>query len=370
MRKMRVVLGLVLAAVLLLGFQAYAFAAEFQDIEDHDYEASIINMSARGFVGGYDDGTFRPDNFLQRQQFAKMAVLTLGYEVTAEDVSTFPDTPAPYDPVNNPLYPGSYVAVAAANEIIKGYTNGNFGFTDYVTRQQAISIIVRAAGEVLAEAPDDWAGDLDYSNEFHGANVKKAEYNGLLAGIVDLATWDLTANATRGEAAELLSQLYYRTGQILKLGDAEGTKIAYTMDELKALPATEGYGGTKNKVGTIVAPKLYKGVAIKDLMAEVGGGVTIKAIATDGYEIEYTADEINGILTMFDPATGEEKTEINGELTMILAYEVDGQPLPSYQGALRIAFVSPEADQLTTSSKWASQIIGIVVQAAEEAPEE
>lgn len=196
---------------------------------------------------------------MQRQQFAKMAVLTLGYEVTAANVSQFPDTPAPYDPVNNPLYPGSYVAVAAANQIIGGYTNGNFGFTDNVTRQQAISIAVRAAGDALADAPDSYVGVLNYSDAHHGANLKKAEYNGMLAGIVDLATWDPTQNATRGEAAEILSQLFYRTGKILKITGTTGT-VELSMAELKAMTATEGYGGYRSsKTGNITGPQLYKG---------------------------------------------------------------------------------------------------------------
>ena len=264
MKKVRLIIGLLLALVLFLAMTVPALAVEFEDIDDTDFEASIVYLSARGIVGGYvAEGStaenplwdFRPDNPLQRQQFAKMAVLTMGLEVTAEDKSLFPDTPAPYDPVNNPLYPGSYVAVAAEQGLIRGYTNGSFGFYDNVTRQQAISIVVRAAGDALDAVPDGYEGELDYSNPYHGANIKKAEHNGLLAGIPDLATWDLTSNATRGEAAELLAQLYYRVGPILKLGTAEaGTIAEYTLAELKALGAVEGYGGTKNRLGTIVRP--------------------------------------------------------------------------------------------------------------------
>ena len=229
MRRIRLVLGLLVAVVLVLAMAVPALtAAEFTDIDGHPYEASILNIATRGFAGGYADGTFRPDDPLLRQQFAKMAVLTLGYEVTAADQSTFKDTPDPYDPVNNPLYPGSYAAVAAAEDIMHGYLNGNFGFTDNVTRQQAISVAVRAAGDALAEPPADYTGVLDYSNPFHGANIKKAEYNGLLAGIVDLASWDTTKNATRGEAAEILWQLFDRVGKadvVLTNG------VVYTVDE-------------------------------------------------------------------------------------------------------------------------------------------
>ncbi len=229
MRRMRVVLGPLVTVVLVLAMAVPALtAAEFTDIDGHPYEASILNIATRGFAGGYADGTFRPDNPLLRQQFAKMADLTLGYEVTAADQSTFKDTPDPYDPVNDPLYPGSYAAVAAAKGIMHGYLNGDFGFADNVTRQQAISVAVRAAGDALAEPPADYAGVLDYSNPFHGANIKKAEYNGMLAGIPDLATWDTTQNATRGEAAEILSQLFNKTGEadlVLTNG------VVYTVDE-------------------------------------------------------------------------------------------------------------------------------------------
>ena len=358
--KKRVVWGVALVVVLVLGLAGWAFAAGFTDIDSSPYKASINNMTSRAFVGGYADNTFRPDNPLQRQQFAKMAALTLGYQVTAANVSTFSDTPAAYDPANNPLYPGSYVAVAAANHILQGYTNGAFGFTDLVTRQQVISVAVRAAGAALTDAPADYKGVLDYSNANHGANVKKAEYNGLLAGISDLATWDLTANATRAEAAEILSQVFYRTGKILKVAGPTGTR-EFTMAELKALTATEGYGGTKNKAGVIKAPKLYKGVAIKDLLALVGG-TSVSAIAADGYKATYSVDEVNGTIAMSDPTTGDEKTTISGVVTMIVAYAVEGAPLASSDGALKIAFVSTTADQVTAGSKWATQVVEIQAQ--------
>jgi hypothetical protein len=362
MRKMRIVLGLLAVAILVLGVAGPASAAmQFTDIKDHNYEASITNLASRDFIGGYADNTFRPDNPLQRQQFAKMAVLTLGLPVTAANVSQFPDTPAPSDPVTNPLYPGSYVAVAAANSIIQGYANGNFGFYDNVTRQQVITMVVRAAGAALTEAPADYAGVLSYTDPNHGANIKKAEYNGMLAGIADLTTWDLTANATRGEAAELLSQLFYRTGKLVKITGSTGT-VELSMAELKAMTATEGFGGTKNKVGTVTAPKLYKGVAIKDLMALVGGGTTVKVVATDGYESSFTADEVNGVVTMYNPATGEPVTTIVGTVTMILCYSVDGAPLLSSDGALRIGLVSQTADQVTDAKKWARSVASITVQ--------
>jgi thiosulfate/3-mercaptopyruvate sulfurtransferase len=207
MMRRRIFVALMLAVALVFAIGAPASAVEFTDTAGSPFEDSIELLAERAIVGGYSDGTFRPDNVLQRQQFAKMAVLTMGYEVTLNDVSSFPDTPAPFDPVNNPLYPGSYVAVAAENEIILGKTDGTFDFYGNVTRQQAITIVVRAAGETLAEPDAGYQGDLSYQDPDHGANIKKAEFNGLLEGIPNLASWNPAAPATRGEAAELLAQL-------------------------------------------------------------------------------------------------------------------------------------------------------------------
>ena len=207
-------LSLLIASVLVLMIALPASAASmFNDTGSCPYKASIDSLASRGIVGGYDDGSFRPDNLLMRQQYAKMAVLTMAYDVTIADVSSFTDTPAASP--SNPLYPGSYVAVAAKNHVIAGYPDNTFRFDDKVTRQQTITIIVRAAGSALTEPPADYHGVLDYSDPTHGQNVKKAEYNGLLDGIAGLASWDTSENATRGEAAQLLSQLLSKTTQTL-----------------------------------------------------------------------------------------------------------------------------------------------------------
>ena len=124
MRVKRTILGLILLAVLVLLVAAPAYATPaFTDISSSPYQTSINHLASLGMIGGYDDNTFRPSNPLQRQQFAKMAALTMGFTVTTADVSTFSDTPAAA--ANDPLYPGSYVAVASKNHIIEGYPSDN-----------------------------------------------------------------------------------------------------------------------------------------------------------------------------------------------------------------------------------------------------
>jgi hypothetical protein len=363
-KQKRVLLSLLVAVVLVLAIALPASAAsQFTDIADSPYKAAIESLASMGVVGGYDDGTFRPDNPLMRQQFAKMAVLGMGYPVSAEDVSTFTDTPEPSP--TNPLYPGSYVAVAAENSIIAGYSDNTFRFYNDVTRQQAITIIVRAAGSALADPPPGYQGVLDYSDPDHGQNIRKAEYNGLLEGIVDLASWDTTGNATRGETAQLVSQLLTKAFALRVTGPS-GTEL-FTMSEVQALESAQGFGGTKNKVGTIVGPNLYQGVAVLDLLGVVGGipaGSGLKVVASDGYVASFNYEQVHdGGFAMFDPATGDPTTTITGALQMIVAYAKDGSPIAAGDGPLRIAIVSPEADQVTGSGSWAKMVARLEVTA-------
>ena len=135
------------------------------------------------------------------------------------------------------------------------------------------------------------------------------------------------------------------------------------MEELKALPATEGYAGIKSSTGKITPPVTIKGVALKDLAEFIGGmdeTTGFNVVAEDGYSITFSYDQIqNGSFIAYDPATGDElKNPV--ELTAILAYEVDGKPFdPKQDGTLRLAIVSPELNQVTDghwSVKWVNKL--------------
>ncbi len=69
-------------------------------------------------------------------------------------------------------------------------------------------MVVRAGGADLEAPPAGWVGVLNYSDATHGANIRKAEFNHLLDGLVGLSySWNAYANASRGECAQLLYNL-------------------------------------------------------------------------------------------------------------------------------------------------------------------
>ena len=149
---------------------------------------------------------------------------------------------------------------------------------------------------------------------------------------------------------------------VLEVIGLDGTK-AYTLDEIKELPTTEGYAGIKSSTGRITPPVLVKGVSLEDLFAGVGGlpdGMAIGIAAKDGYEMTMSVEQCRaGDFITYDMVTGEEKT-IAEPLTVVVAYEYDGKPIdPQSDGPLRLAIVSPEQNQVTDghwSVKWVTKV--------------
>ena len=136
----------------------------------------------------------------------------------------------------------------------------------------------------------------------------------------------------------------------------------FSLAELQALPATEGYGGIKSSTGKITPPIKFKGVALKDLAKMAGMDATsgLNIVAEDGYSITFSFDQImNGTFITYDPARGDElKTPI--PLTAMVAYEMDGKPLDLKQeGTLRLAIVSDKLNQVTDGHwavKWVNKL--------------
>ena len=146
-----------------------------------------------------------------RQQFAKMIVKTLNLPVSENDISPFTDVMTDMGSTD-PLYPDHYVAVCAANGITQGRTADTFAPYDNMTRQQLITMIVRAAN--LTDIPPYYEppfGPGQFYPEEHYQSARKAAYVGLLNKIEGVGPdFDFFASATRGEVAGMLYNLLNR----------------------------------------------------------------------------------------------------------------------------------------------------------------
>lgn len=147
---------------------------------------------------------------------------------------------------------------------------------------------------------------------------------------------------------------------VLRVVGPSGTE-GLSMADLKAMPSAEGWGGWKNQLGNITSPTRWKGVPVSAFVALAGGAGPVIVVASDGYQQTLSGAQLNGAVSMYDPATGDTITSSDGGLQVIVAYSQDGAPIGSDYGPLRIAFVSSGQDQVTDGSNWVKWVVELRV---------
>ena len=137
---------------------------------------------------------------------------------------------------------------------------------------------------------------------------------------------------------------------------------SYTMEELKAMPATEWVGYMRHNDGRIEGPIHAKGVTVLDLCNAIGGINTTEAAqatAPDGFvDLPYKSIVESNFKT-YDATTGEECP--HGAVIALLAYEQDSQPLDKSSGPLRIMILAGE-NVATHGYLWMKKITKIDIQ--------
>lgn len=125
-----------IAAVLSLLISGSAFA--FSDVsEDHPNATAINYLTDLNVLGGYPDGTFKPDNPINRVEILK--ILLLGNNVTPID--HFGDLD--YNDTDGAQWYASYLATAGDMDIVSGYPDGTYKPLQTVNLVEALKMIYK-----------------------------------------------------------------------------------------------------------------------------------------------------------------------------------------------------------------------------------
>ncbi len=194
----------------------------FSDVPpDHRFRVAIETLYRAGIVGGFPDGTFRPDDSVTRAQMSKMLVLLLGIHTPEPDpVPPFTDLPPRSgDPALD------YISEATRAGITEGFDDGTFRPDDTVTRIQLTRMIVRASQAWLsAPGPGYSAGFADVAPADQSF-VDWAFYNDLVDGKAP-GRFDPWSTATRGHAGRILYGVWQRMNGGVPVPANEPTGIA------------------------------------------------------------------------------------------------------------------------------------------------
>ncbi len=180
---------IVLLIALLMLFATTCFAS---DVPDEEYIAKfLINI---GVINGYDDGKLHLENEITREEFSKIIVLASTFK---DDVDLF-SLSSPFPDVTKERWSAPYVKVAAINNILKGYPDGNFKPINNITVEEASVIALRILNYTSNDYGISWpysqlsfAKDkhiLDNVNKKAGQNISRKDainivYNTLCSNI-------------------------------------------------------------------------------------------------------------------------------------------------------------------------------------------
>lgn len=128
---------------------------DFSDVSaDKWYNNAVSTLCNMGVIGGYADGTFRPDAPISRAEFAKIAVSFTQNNGSAV-YNYFTD-------VKTTDWFAPYVTAAKDGGLIEGYSDGSFKPESKITRAEACAIVNRTLGRKPSKAHMKISGRIDW----------------------------------------------------------------------------------------------------------------------------------------------------------------------------------------------------------------
>ncbi|MEG6615151.1 S8 family serine peptidase [Peptococcaceae bacterium 1198_IL3148] len=176
----------------------------YPDTKGHWAEQVITSMSNQKVIGGFGDGTFRPDQTVTRAQFASMLVRALKLVDEPGEAKTFRDV------ANGAWYQGAVGAAVKAGLVV-GYTEHTFGPNDPITREQMTVMIARvvSGGHIPYSSEDralDIYRDLDQISLWAQPSIAYMVDKGVISGRA-ANVFAPQGTATRAEAVAVIQRM-------------------------------------------------------------------------------------------------------------------------------------------------------------------
>ncbi len=184
----------------------------FKDVEKHWAKQAIDDMGSRLIVSGVLDGNFNPEGSITRAEFAAVVVNALGLRHTDSRNNSFVD-------VSSQAWYHDAVSIAAAYGLMAGSGKGEFRPDDWITREQALTVIAKAM-EITGLKPEanpeeyqkilarftDWSKVASWA----GKGVASCVDTGIVSG-KDAGMLVPKADITRAEACVIIRNLLQKS---------------------------------------------------------------------------------------------------------------------------------------------------------------
>ena len=177
----------------------------FDDIAGVDWAQKAINaLAEKKIVSGDGKGSFRPNDFVTREEFVKMLVLTLEISASSAEEN--------FDDISASDWCQPYVAAAIAKGIVNGIDDSTFGKGRVITREEMATMTYRAVsamGIMLGGADKEDFADTDSISDWAKESCIKMQEAGIINGMGS-NIFAPKENVTRAQAAKILFEVLSR----------------------------------------------------------------------------------------------------------------------------------------------------------------
>ncbi len=190
-----------LLVVIITMLSCSVLAASFSDLaSDHWAYKPISDMTAKGILNGYPDGTFKPNQSITRAEFAKILTNTLNLPGDSASTIQYKDVPADH---------WAYSYIAIASNYLSGYQSGD-GYSympdSSAIREDMALAMVSAMGlsnNNFNVSTLDKFSDKDLISENLKKYVAIAAENGIMNGNAE-GTFNPKGYLTRAQVCQLM----------------------------------------------------------------------------------------------------------------------------------------------------------------------
>ena len=225
-----------------------AAQTKFSDVGSNYWASQyVMSLNEANVIGGYPDGTFRPENQMTRAEFASILAGAFAQPTVRQPI-TFSDVPADH-------WAAGAVSMAYARGFLSGYPDGTFGLDKPITRLEVLLSLASGLGietsgntaELIKTFADNgqipsWAADA----------IAAATDNDLIVNYPEAQRLNPGRNATRGEIAAIAYQALVNKGEAAAIAspylpvvaDSSGTATAGGVSTGEALENLESESTT------------------------------------------------------------------------------------------------------------------------------
>lgn len=174
-------------------------APPFKDVETHWSEGYVEELRLRGILVGLQDGTFDPDTRIRRAELVK--VIVQAYRIPLPKKVT----KKPFIDVEITDWDAPYITAAKNAHLISGYSDGKFQPTSFISRGDAIKLLLRAAK--IRITPKTAATFKDTNDEsWYSKYLNYAQSKGIVIGYQD-GNFRPFRKTSRSEFAKMIVEI-------------------------------------------------------------------------------------------------------------------------------------------------------------------